>query len=151
MLRMNMRLLAPLAILAIGGCVSTGHLNTTSGHPEIALTHHSWKDASLAIALYSLSKGRELDQVRPGHMVLYEAVPSSDGTLQVVSKMIYALEERNDSLIISSHRYLTADLDDDDSASEASDQPSLDAQQKELEEIARILTDPLTAKDAGHQ
>jgi len=145
-----MRLFLPIAAFAIGGCATSGHLTTNSGHPEIAVKHRDWKAASVAIASYNLSKGRELDQVRPGHLVLFEAVPSADGSIQVVSKVVYALQERNDSLIISSHRFATADLDDD-SVDEVLDQPSLDAQQKELEEIAKLLAEPVSASDLPKQ
>jgi hypothetical protein len=150
MLRINVRLLFPIAALAMGGCATSGHLNTHSGHPEIAVKNRDWKAASVAIAAYNLSKGREIDKTKPDRLVLYEAVPASDGKLQVTSKVVYGLTQRNDSLIISSQRFVTDDLDDE-TADEATDQPTLDAQQQELDEIARMLVEPVSANETRNQ
>jgi len=61
-------------------------------------------------------------------------VPSHDGKEQVTSKTVYTLTSTKDSLLISSQRFQTDDLDDN-SPSELDDQASLDAQQQELVEI----------------
>lgn len=131
----------PLALVAVGsilgGC-SSARVNTASGRPEVSVGNADWKRASVAIASYNLSKGRQLDRANPNELVLYEAVPQTDGTEQVRSKIIYTIARRNDSMIIASHRFLTADLDDE-SADEAMDQATLELEQQELSEIAQIM------------
>jgi hypothetical protein len=122
--------------LFLSACAGGGRLNTSTGKPLIALTKADWKRASVAIADYNLSKGRQLDVVRPNEIVLYEAVPAPDGAEQVTTKTIYTISSVNDSLLISSSRFQTDDLDDD-SPAELNDQATLDAQQLELAEIAR--------------
>ncbi|MDP4198564.1 MAG: hypothetical protein Q8922_00490 [Bacteroidota bacterium] len=133
------KLLLPLAACSgiLVGCAS-GHLTTPSGHPEIAVRNADWKRASIAIAEYNLSKGREFDHVNPNELVLYEAVHGSDGTDEIHSKTVYTILPRNDSLVIESHRFFTSDLDDE-AVSEALDQATLDLEQQELAEIARMM------------
>jgi hypothetical protein len=122
--------------LFLSACAGGGRLNTSTGRPLIALTKADWKRASVAIADYNLSRGRQLDVVRPNEIVLYEAVAAPDGKEQVTTKTVYTMSSVNDSLLISSSRFSTDDLDDD-SPSELNDQATLDAQQQELTEIAR--------------
>jgi hypothetical protein len=121
------------------GCSPAIHLATPSGRPQVAVHEASWKTVSIAIADYNLSKGRKLDQVRPDEIVLYEATPSSDGSEQVTSKTIYNLFVFQDSIVIFSHRFVTADLDDENSE-EANDQATYDAEQQELASIADRIT-----------
>ncbi len=130
-------------LLSIVGCSGSGHLNTPSGKPQLTLRQEKVKDLSsivkelsVAIASYNLSKGRELDQVRPNELVLYDAVKSADGSEQITSKTVYSFAIVGDSLTVFSRRYLTDDLDDA-TASEADDQATYDLEQQELQEIAR--------------
>ena len=114
------------------------------------LHRHDWKEAAVAIASYNLSKGRELDRTMRDRMVLYEGVRTADGEQRITSKIIYSFLKQNDGIIISSTRFRTDDLDDD-SASEALDQASLDVQQQELQEIAKTLDEPVSVSDVRSQ
>lgn len=60
------------------------------------------------------------------------------GSEQIVGKIIYDYEFLPDSVIITSHRYWTHDLDDTTIA-EAVDTATVDAEQQELSEIARSI------------
>lgn len=129
------------------GCASTGHLDTFTGHPRIAIYGANWKTLSVAITEYNLSKGRKLDLATPDKLVLYEATPSTladapRGAEQVTSKTIYDYTFAPDSVIISCHRYWTSDLDDT-TATEADDQATYDAEQQELTEIAKAVEQPM--------
>ena len=126
------------------------------GPPRIAvhgaiIAHHAWKRVSLAIAEYNLSKGRKLDLATPNELVLYEAIPSPDGGEQVTSKTVYDYTIFPDSIIITSHRYRTSDLDDT-TVTEADDPASCNAEQQELAEIAeRIEQASPTMLPQGHE
>jgi hypothetical protein len=139
--------ISAIFLIGITGCSSSGRLATPSGRPEITVPSADWRRASVAIAAYNLSKGRELDQTRPNELVLYEAVPSHDGSEQVTSKIVYLLVPRNDSLTIISHRFVTNDLDEEN-PDEAADQATLDAEQQELQQIARTLLSGSVSSDA---
>ncbi|HWF44367.1 MAG TPA: hypothetical protein VG537_06975 [Candidatus Kapabacteria bacterium] len=137
--------------IAVAGCSSSVRLDTPSGKPEITVPTADWERASVAITTYNLSKGRELDQATPNELVLYEAVPSHDGNEQVTSKIVYVFVPRNDSLTITSHRFITDDLDEEN-LDEAADQATLDAEQQELQQIAGTIHTSLVSSDAesGH-
>ncbi|GEM_PF-2519927 len=122
-------------IFLLAACAPAGHLPTITGGPQVAVHSTDWKNAVAAIADYNFSKGRKLDYFRSDELALYEAVPSTGGTEEVTSKTVYHYTVSNDSLIIWSERYRTDDLDDE-SASVADDQATLDAEQQELHEIA---------------
>jgi hypothetical protein len=105
----------------------------------IAVRNVDWKRASVAIAAYNLEKGRQIDRAEPGELVLYDAVSSSDGGEQVRSKTVYQIVPEGDSLVIASQRFVTSDLDNEE-IDEALDEPTLQIQQRELQEIARELS-----------
>ena len=139
---MRLSFVALLAILAassamLAGCASTGRLGTHSGRPEVVVPTSDWKRATIAITVYNFSKGRELDETRPSELVLYEAVPSLSGE-QVTSKIVYSLVPVGDSLIITSRRFVTDDLDEQN-PDEAADQATLDTEQQELLQIAHVI------------
>ena len=129
-------------------CAPSARLTTRSGNPEITVHTTDWKQASVAIATYNLSKGRELDQTKPNELVLYEAVPSHDGAEQVTNKIVYDLIPENDGLTIISHRFVTNDLDEEN-PDEAADQATLDAEQQELQQIAGVINSNLNSSDAA--
>jgi len=132
--------------LFLSACAGAGRLNTPTGKPFIGMRQVNWKQASVAIADYNFSKGRQLDVVKPNEIVLYDAVPGADGKEEVTSKTVYTLATNQDSLLISSHRYQTDDLEDN-SPSELDDQASLDAQQQELTEILNVIARSMTASN----
>ena len=133
------KLLLPALVTAtFAGCASVGHLATPSGRPEIRIPKSLFRKAPVAITSYNLSKGRELDQARESELVTYEAVKAQDGTPQVTRKFVYDLIPSNDSVVITSKQVPTTDLDDDD-ASEDAAQPTLEAQQQELQQIVSLL------------
>ncbi|HET6402690.1 MAG TPA: hypothetical protein VFH95_15000 [Candidatus Kapabacteria bacterium] len=123
-------------LLFAAGCAPAIHLD--SGHPRIAVHGANWKSVSVAITEYNLSKGRKLDLATPDELVLYEAIPSPDGGEKVTSKTVYDYTIFPDSVIISSHRYRTSDLDDTTTL-EADDPATCDAEQQELAEIAKRI------------
>ena len=131
---------AGIPILGIS-CASAGTLDTLTGQPRIAVHGASWKTLSVAITEYNLSKGRKLDLATPNMLVLYDALPTSEGTEKVTSKTVYDYTFFPDSVIISCHRYWTSDLDDT-SAREADDPATYDAEQQELTEIAKTVEQP---------
>jgi hypothetical protein len=126
------------SLLFATGCAPSGRLDTITGQPRVAVHGANWKSVSVAIADYNLSKGRKLDRATRNELVLYEAAPASDGAEEVTSKTVYDYTFLPDSVIISSHRYWTSDLDDT-TVSEASDQATYDAEQQELSEIAKAI------------
>ncbi|HEY3876248.1 MAG TPA: hypothetical protein VGM92_12285, partial [Candidatus Kapabacteria bacterium] len=96
------------------------------------------------IAEYNFSKGRQLDQVLQRKIVTYEAVPAINGTEEVTFRNEYDLSSIDDSLVISSHRYVSDDLDNSEVA-EADDQATYDMEQQELNAIAANITARNTA------
>jgi hypothetical protein len=137
------RLLIPFAIFCVG--CSAAKLPTRSGGPMVAIRNVDWKRASVAIASYNLEKGREIDRAEPGELVLYDAVRSQDGSDEVRSKTVYQFTSEGDSLVIASHRFVTSDLDNE-SEDEMLDEPTLQIQQQELQEIARQIQQPSIAQ-----
>jgi hypothetical protein len=143
----KLHLIIAESLLFAASCAPAGRLDTPSGQPRIAVHGADWKSVSVAIANYNLSKGRKLDLATQNGLVLYDAAPSivgdasSEGAEQVTSKTVYEYTFFPDSVIISSHRYWTSDLDDT-TATEASDQATYDAEQQELSEIATLIEPP---------
>jgi hypothetical protein len=133
---MRLFVIAPLVVL-ICGCASSGKLNTRSGRAEVMIPTIDWKQATIAIAVYNFSKGRELDETRPNEIVLYEAVPSESGE-QITSKLVYSLIPVGDGILITSRRFVTDDLDENN-PNELADQATLDAEQQELQQIAHTI------------
>jgi hypothetical protein len=98
----------------------------------------------VAIAEYNLDHGRHLDETRRNEIVTFDGVKSNDGSVDVRSKTVYRFIESGDSVTVVSTRLMTNDLDDED-VSAAEDQPTLDEQQAELEQIVRQLTENVEA------
>jgi hypothetical protein len=128
----------------LGGCVNSGRLTTPSGKPEVRISRSWAKRLPVAIASYNMANGRHLDEARRDAVVTYDGVQTPDGKLEVRSKTIYNIIDDGDSVRLTSTRLMTDDLDDDD-ASVALDQPSLEEQQQDLMRIIVRLSDDVAA------
>lgn len=131
----------------LSGCVNSGRLTTPSGQPEVRVSRSLAKRLPVAIASYNLLNGRHLDEARRNAVITYDGVQTPDGKLEVRSKTIYNMIDDGDSVRLTSTRLMTDDLDDDD-ASVALDQPSLEEQQLDLQQIIVRLSKDVTA-DTG--
>jgi hypothetical protein len=133
-----------LTAAALWGCASSGRLDTTTGKPEIRVSRTWLKQLPVAIAAYNIDHGRHLDAAHRNELVTFDGIKSSDGSLEVRSKTVYDIDDVGDSVTLTSKRLVTSDLDDD--GSEALDQPSLDEQQAELQQIVRRLAQQMAAE-----
>jgi hypothetical protein len=126
------------ASAAFMACASNGHLMTSSGKPEVRISRTYLRQLPVAIASYNMNNGRHLDEAKRDAIVTYDGVKTADGMIEVRSKTIYRIIDTGDSIVVTSTRLMTDDLDDEN-AEVALDQPSLDEQQQELDQIIARL------------
>lgn len=126
------------ASAALVGCAQNGHLTTNSGKPEVRVSRSWLKRLPVAIASYNMNNGRHLDEAKRDAVVTFDGVKTADGAIEVRSKTIYNIVDNGDSVLVTSTRLMTDDLDDTD-ADEALDQPSLEEQQQDLNRIISRL------------
>jgi hypothetical protein len=135
------------ATLGLCACGAATRLPTSSGRPEVKVSRSWLKRVPVAIAGFTMNQGRHLDEAKRDELVTFDGVKGSDGSLEVRSKTIYNFTDCGDSVTLTSRRILTSDLDDED-ATEDTDQPSLEEQQAELQQIVDRLAQDI-AREAS--